>query len=161
MAVATVSCHSNSCPAAWLVGPNPRPSAKAVTLSSWAWWAPRPHSLALQPQATVLSSPQVLAERQRARRLRRARPPSTAWLRATRERMRRQTRTGAVLRWVEVLCSGPEQPASVWRGIKGGLLFGPEPLPCASVHGRLSSWSNRALQGPVVSRGDTGCWSQR
>ncbi|KAK1334730.1 LOW QUALITY PROTEIN: hypothetical protein QTO34_004296 [Cnephaeus nilssonii] len=40
----------------------------------------------------------VLAERQRARRLRRARPPSTAWLRATRERMRRQTRTRAVLR---------------------------------------------------------------
>uniref|UniRef100_L7N175 Polycystin-1-like protein 1 n=1 Tax=Myotis lucifugus TaxID=59463 RepID=L7N175_MYOLU len=40
----------------------------------------------------------VLAERQRARRLRRAHPPSTAWLRATREKMRRQTRTRAVLR---------------------------------------------------------------
>nr|KAF6302365.1 polycystin 1 like 1, transient receptor potential channel interacting [Pipistrellus kuhlii] len=40
----------------------------------------------------------VLAERQRARRLRRAHPPTTAWLRATRERMRRQTRTGAMLR---------------------------------------------------------------
>ncbi|ELK25181.1 Polycystic kidney disease protein 1-like 1 [Myotis davidii] len=40
----------------------------------------------------------VLAERHRARRLRRARPPCTAWLRATRERMRRQTRTRAVLR---------------------------------------------------------------
>ncbi|XP_016053789.1 PREDICTED: polycystic kidney disease protein 1-like 1 [Miniopterus natalensis] len=40
----------------------------------------------------------VLAERQRARRLRRARPPSAARLRVTRERMRRRTRTRAALR---------------------------------------------------------------
>nr|KAF6319983.1 polycystin 1 like 1, transient receptor potential channel interacting [Myotis myotis] len=57
------------------------------------------------PHASCCSRPRgpgvverVLAERQQARRLRRARPPSTAWLRATRERMRRQTRTRAVLR---------------------------------------------------------------
>ncbi|XP_059567274.1 polycystin-1-like protein 1 [Myotis daubentonii] len=54
--------------------------------------------LLCSPRPTALSSPQVLAGQQRARRLRRAHPPSTAWLRATRERMRRQTRTQAVLR---------------------------------------------------------------
>ncbi|KAM5303807.1 polycystin-1-like protein 1 [Glossophaga mutica] len=44
------------------------------------------------------SAESVLAARQRARRLRWARPPSPAQLRVTRERMRRRTRTQEVLR---------------------------------------------------------------
>lgn len=48
-----------------------------------------------------LSLPQALAARQQARRLRWARPPPPAQLRVTRERMRREVRTRAALRWVQ------------------------------------------------------------
>lgn len=59
----------------------------------------------------TFSPPQALAARQQARRLRWARPPPPAQLRATRERMRREVRMQAVLRWVQGFQS---EPTSIW-----------------------------------------------
>ncbi|XP_077915992.1 polycystin-1-like protein 1 [Halichoerus grypus] len=50
------------------------------------------------PRLTALPSPQMVAARQRARRLRWARPPSAAQLSVIRERTRRETRTRVALR---------------------------------------------------------------
>lgn len=61
----------------------------------------------------TFSPPQALAARQQARRLRWARPPPPAQLRATRERMRRELRTQVVLRWVQGFQSEPTSIGSV------------------------------------------------
>lgn len=111
-----------------------RPADSAVRVPrSFGPWLPPPHpgaSLLSVPCAAPgswLSSPQALAARQRARRLRWARPPSAARLRAVRARMRREARRRAALRWVRAAPC----PASWPRHSQhtGGSPAGPEPAP--------------------------------
>lgn len=77
----------------------------------------RPHP---RPPAHSTVVPQMLAARQQARRLRRARPPSAAQLSVIREKMRRETRTRVALRWVAagwaLLCSCSPWDQSVQVG---------------------------------------------
>lgn len=92
------------------------------------------------------SRPQVLAERQRARRLRRARPPSSARLRVTRERMRRRTRTRAALRWAGAPSSGQlplqsKRPAAGRETRRGPCWPQSHPrAPSPRGAGKLTAW---------------------
>lgn len=96
----------------WLPPPPPRASLLSVPCAVPGSW---------------LSSPQALAARQRARRLRWARPPSAARLRAVRARMRREARRRAALRWVRAAPCPASRPRHSQH--TGGSPAGPEPAP--------------------------------